>query len=414
MTSARITILIPNYNRPFALARLLKSVFHSIEFASANDLVKVLVVDDYSDEEISSAVAPYNGLSNFTFKLQASKCGNAELAFLSALESVETEYTWLLGNDDVVFVEGVKCVLDILASSVVGFVLLNPCITKTTIKRNFVPVRASSTSVDYEKAEDLFFDFGFVTSTTTFPCLIMKTDPVRNFHRTHQLTAHATVYSHTFTIFGALREQRALFLSTPIINFTLNERLDEHRKLVKQSPEGIMFYHQSLGLARLIRACSSITGVPIERIGASCEDEINKDTMYVVPTHLSHFILYFFIEQLCHEQHNVQMPRAGFGYLSRSEIKEISAVIEQFADDSLSRICVHVINVFNRDASPESKIHFLRSAQKRLKKLTTDKYMGASKRSDVLRPKKMAMPNIVLASLRGSSGGFCGNGLSNI
>lgn len=413
MTSARITMLIPNYNRPLALARLLKSVFHSIEFASANHLVTVLVVDDYSDEEISSAIAPYKGISNFTFRLQASKCGNAELAFLSALEGVDTEYTWLLGNDDVVSVEGVKYVLDILNSSDFGFVLLNPYITKTTIKRSFVPISASSAIVVYEKAEDLFLDFGFVTSTTTFPCLIMKTEPVRKFHRAHQLPAYATVYSHTFTIFGALREQRALFLSTPIVSFTLNERFDEHRKLVNQSPQGIMFYHQSLGLARLIRACSSITGVPIERIGASCEDEINKDTMHVVPTHLSHFLLYFFIEQLCHEQHNVQVPRAGFGYLSRSEIKEISAVIEQFSDDNLSRICADVINVFNRDASPGSKVNFFRMAQDRLHQLTRDKYTSTTKRLDVSGPKKMAMPNILLTPLRGSDGGLYGNGLSN-
>lgn len=412
MTAARITLLIPTYNRPLELARLLKSIFDSIECASANSLVNVVVVDDYSDVEISAAIAPYNGLSNFMFKQQKSKCGNAEVAFLSALESVETEYIWLLGNDDQVSIDGVKCVLHILDSLDVGFVLLNPYIVKTTIKRSFVPISASSTSVLYEKAEDLFFDFGFVTSTTTFPCLVMKTEPVRKFHRTHQLTAHATVYSHTFTIFGALREQRALFLSTPIVGFTLNERLDEHRKLLKQAPEGIAFYHHTLGLARLIRACSSITGVPIERIGASFEDEINKDTMHVAPTHLSHFLLYFFIEQLCHEQHNVQVPRAGFGYLSRSEIKEISTVIEQFADDNLSKICVDAMNVFKwKDASPGRKVHFLRMAQDRVHQLTRDKYTGDTKRLSVPGPKKMAMSNILLTPLCGIDGGCYGSSL---
>ena len=408
----RLTILVPNHNRPVALARLLKSVFESIKYALAKDVVEVMVVDDYSDIDISTVVAPYLGYSNFTFKLQPSRCGNAEVAFLAAVENVLTEYVWLLGNDDQVSIDSVKYVLRVLDCSDVGFVLLNPSIYKTTVKQSFVPITTTSTSVAYQKAEDLFLDFGFVTSTTTFPCLIIKAAPVREFHRAHRLTAHARVYSHTFTIFGALREQRALFISFPIVGFTLNERRDEQQKLQKQSPEGIMFYHQSLGLARLIRACSSITGVPIRRIGASSEDEINKDTMQVVPTYLSHFLLFFFIEQLWREQCNVQLPQAGFGFLSRSEVGEISTVIEQFADENLWRLCVEVTTVFKwNSASPGWKMHFLRMAQDRLRRLAREKYRNAEKHLSVPGPQKVARPNFLLTPLRGIDGEHYGGSL---
>jgi glycosyltransferase involved in cell wall biosynthesis len=409
--TVRITMLIPNYNRPTALAKLLKSVFSSIKTASAEDLIEVLVVDDYSDADISAVIAPYTGHHNFTFKMQLSKCGNAEVAFLSALEYVNTDYVWLLGNDDQVSTDGVQYVLRNLASSDFGFVLLNPYINKTTVKRSFVPISVTSTSVVYQKTEDLFLDFGFVTSTTTFPCLIMKTAPVRAFHRKHQLTKYATVYSHTFTIFGALRDERALFLSPPIVGFTLNERLEEQRKLQRQAPAGIMFYHQSLGLARLIRECSKITNVPIERMGSAFEDEVDKDWMKVVPTQLSHFLTHFFIEQLWREQKNIETPQADFGYLVRSEVEEIVDVIERFGDNDLWSLCAEAVVAFNwQNGSPVWKKHFFRMAQDRLRQHAREKYIDIAKRLPAMAPKKVAMENFVLTSLRGIDGGRYGIG----
>lgn len=402
MTAPLITVLIPNFNRPSALARALKSAFASIEFASASGLVNVLVVDDYSDVDISNAVREYQSFSNFTFLSQPSKCGNAELAFLSALEKVETEYVWLVGNDDQLSVEAVETVVNILVSCDAGLILLNPIINKAT--RTYVPICTSTAVIAYEKAEDLFFDFGFVTSTTTFPCLVMKTEPVREFHRTYRLTAHATVYSHSFTIFGALREQRAFFLSTPIVTFTLNERFEEHRKLIKQAPEGIEFYHHSLGLARLIKACSSATDVPIRRIGASFEDEVDKDSMAVLPTYLSHFLVSFFIEQLCREQFNCQRPRPGFGHLFASEIDEILRVIEDFADEKLTKIALDAIDIFTRDLSPSAKIRLLRLAKGKLHQLTQNNYMSLKKLSNGVGPKKMTDRKKFLSPLRGCDG----------
>jgi hypothetical protein len=273
----------------------------------------------------------------------------------------------------------------------------------------FVPINATTESVVYERTEDLFMDFGFVTSTTTFPCLIMQVAPVREFHRKHRLIDYGTVYSHTFTMFAALRDEPGLFLSAPIVGFTASDPWEEQRKLRSQAPAGIMFYHHTLGLARLIRECSNITGVAIERLGSAFEDEIDKDTMRVLPTHLSHFLTCFVVEQLWWEQRNVESPRQGFGHLVQSEVDEISAVIKQFGDDRVWRVYVEAIETFNwQGASPHWKMHYLRVAQQRLRQLARDKYNEAPKYLAATGPKKVAMLDHVLTPLRGRDGGRYG------
>lgn len=406
---ATLTVLIPNYNRAKALSRLLKTIYASIAYAGAEEQVQVLVVDDYSTERVDRAIEPYIQRANFMFAMQGQKCGNAETAFLNALDHVTTEYVWLLGNDDYMSLEGVGYLLRVLSTSRPGFVLLNPHINKTTLNRGFVPLNATAQSVAYERTEDIFLDFGFVTSTTTFPCLVMKAEPVRAFHRTHRLLDRARVYSHTFTVYGALREEPGLFLSSPIVGFTLNERIEEQKKLQKQAPDGIMFYHQSLGLARLISQCSAATGASVRKIGAAFEDEVNKDEMRVVRTHLSHFLAFFFLEQLSREQINIQAPGIYFGHLARSEIDEISALVRRFDDERLWTLCAEAIDAHDWQAArPAWKITFLRTAQDRVRYLAQERYREANALLPSGTPRKVSTPEYSMIAMRGADGGRYG------
>lgn len=409
-----LTLLIPNYNRPRALARLLESVFGSIRHADAEARVRVVVVDDYSESDLSEAIAPYAGRHNFRFALQPNKCGNAETAFLSSLAFVETEYVWLLGNDDFISEDGIDCVLRILDSTAASFVLLNPIIYKHAMHRGFAPITATSDTILYQRSEDLFLDFGFVTSTTTFPCLVMKTDPVRSFHRRYCLTKHGTVYAHTFSLFGALRDEPGLFLTSPVVGFSGSERIEEQRKLQRQAPQGITFYHHSLGLARLIRACAAATGVDVRTLGEACEDEVDKDNMQVLPTYLSHFLMFYFLEQMCQEQNNIARPRGRFSHLTKPEMEEISSVILQFEDKALQHILTDANEIFAwQGASPQWKEEFLRIAQQRVKTSARRHYDDLATLRVSTGPRKVAMPNHILTPLRGTAGGPHGLPLMN-
>ncbi len=408
----KLTILIPNYNRATALARLLQSAFDSITRAQATDQCAVLVVDDFSTEDISPVVEKYSAHSNFQFMHQAQKCGNAETAFLNSMSHVKSEYFWLLGNDDQISLNGVEHILELIADSRIGFILLNPTLNKEKTARQYVPLHSISPTVYYDRAEDLFLDFGFVTSTTTFPCLLGKTAPVVNFHTLHTLNKFARVYSHSFTLFGAFKDVPALFVTTPIVSFTLNERHEEFHKLLKQSPAGIAFYHQSLGLVRLIRETARITGANISAIGAATEDEIDKDKMHVYTTRLSYFVGSFFIEQLCRELLNIINPQPEFGHLVRSESDEVMTIIEAFEDNELHTICIDALSVFNWQVPPASwKYGFLRSSQSAIRTLAIKKQRTEKVIVAINSPRKISIDGHSASKLRGVQAGYNGKPL---
>jgi glycosyltransferase involved in cell wall biosynthesis len=405
--SAKLTVLVPNYNRPSELSRLLASVFASIEHAGAHDTVSVLVVDDFSDQDLSEVIQPFVHFTNFRFTKRKQKCGNAEVAFLTAIDQVDTEYVWLFGNDDEVGLQGIKYVLSAIQSTGAGLIVLNPCINKEEL--GIIPISTTTPSVIYRHASQLFMDWGFVTSTTTFSCLVMKTNPVKDFHRNHRLTQFASVYSHTFTLFGALRNEVGLFLSAPFVDLTFNDRLEEDQKLLRQAPDGIRFFHHSLGLARLIRECAKAMGIPIQQIGSALEDEVNKDSMEVNRTYLSHFLMHFFIEQLCREQDNIQEPAPGFGHLLKSEIREITDVIEQFDDPILTGLAAEIIGAFVWQLpGARWKTTFFRKAQTRVLQIASGKVAMLTTKRSWTQPLKISVISQVMTPLQGVGGDWSG------
>ncbi len=403
---ARITILIPNYNRPKALERLLHSVFASIEHADAVEKVFVLVVDDYSEQDVMATCAPFaNKYPNFLFKLQRQKCGNGEVAFFSALQWVETKYTWLLGNDDFIAPESVGYLVDLIYKNDFGFVLLNPtiCVDHLGSIKKHLPFTVSTPSVVYERVMDLFRDFGFVTATTTFTCLFFRTEPVKKFHAAFNISQYSRVYSHSFSIFSALRDHRGIFLRRPLVEFTHNRKEDEHEKLTLQAPEGIVFFHHTIGLARLIDQCSKITHLSIEQIGQSFEYEIDKDTLHVYPTLLSHFVVAFSIQQLRLEINNFQHSEFNFGHLSKNEHRDIHTLICNFADPDLIDMFALVDAVFLApEFSPNRKMEFLQKKYLEILELAKSKHNAMCAQFSTSAPRKI-FSNMAV-STRGQAG----------
>lgn len=272
-----LTLLIPNYNRPDKLRALLAGIFRAIARANAQPWVKVCVVDDYSTEDLGDIFAEYSQFDFFEFYVQPRKCGNAEVAALTALEFVRTDYAWLIGNDDEIAEDSILYVEPIIRNRSYCFILLNPCI-KNTDGTLLLPISSTEEVLRYNNTGDLFADFGFVTSTTTFSCQIFRADVVRSFHRKFALSTHSTVYSHTFTFFSALKDQPAAFLSRPIVRFSQNSADDEYEKLQRQAPNNSGLYHQTTGLLNLIRRSSTIVGVNTTWFLEVSEDEIDKNS----------------------------------------------------------------------------------------------------------------------------------------
>ena len=370
-----LTILIPNWNRPQQLDKTLHSIYSSLSDQDNAQAVHVLVVDDYSTSAAVKKVAEkYSAHNNFRFISQNIKCGNAEVAFLTSLSHVETEFLWLFGNDDYMHRDGISRVLELLKYRVdVGMILLNPLIYSPKHNVSFSPIATSSALVEYATCEELFMNWGFVTSTTTFSCLLFRTEPIRRFHQEHRLTSYGTVYSHTFSCFCALRMLPGVFLSTPIVTYTLNDAIEEHYKLAKQVSSGVEFHHHTIGLSRLINACSDFSGVTIQAILSSFEDEINKDSLSVVPGTLLCFLSHFFLEQLIAELFNNDAPSQSFGYLQPDEVELILSTIDAASDQTVSYSIGSAMEIYRSSSiTPDFKVALIRGIQSELRRYSSE------------------------------------------
>jgi glycosyltransferase involved in cell wall biosynthesis len=360
-----VSILIPNYNRPFELSKLLKSVFAAIDHAAATDQIEVLVVDDHSTANLAGAISEFRRRPNFRFAKQSERCGNAERAALSAVAMCAGEYVWLVGNDDLFALDAIDYVLPYLNDSRPGFVLLNPVMLGSD-GRVFMPITATHEAVQYDTAASLFDDFGFVTSTTTFSCQIFRKSPVALFHADHNLCDISSVYSHTFTFYCALHSQPAIFLSRPVVRFTLTMPNDEMEKLRRQAPAHMPFYHQSLGLIRLISASAKIGAASLATLGRALEDEIDRINYVALCTPLRYFVAHFFINQLIDENMRLASGEANSCLLD-SEIKEFEAVFSGFEDDALLQSLYQVLGVHESlNLVPGAKISLLVHVRDRL------------------------------------------------
>lgn len=402
-----LTILIPNYNRATELAGLLNSVFDSIDAADAADLVDVIVVDDFSSEPMDSVKSSFGGRPNFKFLLQSKKCGNAETAFLNAIEHVHADYTWLVGNDDLLLIEAVSHVIAITKEFSPGLIILNPEIAKAKAGRSFTPLYADVDLVAYPQTRDLFLDFGFATSTTTFSCIVVRTKEMRAFQEAFDFSQVATVYSHTFAIFCAMRELKGLYIGMPLVRFTLNEANDEQAKLQKQAPLNIPLFHQSLGLARLTNAAARIANIPVKDLLTAKEDEVNKDSMEVVSGTTRHFISYFLLEQFCWELHAAIARDRTIGHLCYSEVLEIFEIIKKSEDEKLISLLQEAIGVYGSPLMPkEWKHRYLRSRQRDLREMAESAAFAAPTTGCVNCALKIFGPNLKAVPLRGTRSGF--------
>lgn len=363
--SALITLLIPNYNRPSALRALLQSFFKEIDDTNLFNLVNVVVVDDFSTENIQDVINEFNVKSNFFFYMQKTKCKNAERAFLNALDFVKTDYVWLFGNDDELLLGGLSRIIPLIRSEYYDFLLLNPLLKAAS--KSFIAVESTKKILAYKNAKKLFYDFGFMTTTTTFSNLIMKTDPIKKWHKINDLTQISPVYSHSFSIFASFQNQSSAFIQEPCSSFTMSEADTEQKKLQQQAPDNLMFYHQSLGIMRLINATEKITGTKLSWFGEVTEDEVNKETLTTTQISLAYLILRFTVSQLTKEQINISISDKDFSYFNSNEIRELKRLFYGFNDRLLLSLFTEALQIYNdEELAPKIKVTSLISLQNQI------------------------------------------------
>ena len=111
----RLTIIIPTYNRPRELIRLLGIINAEIEQLKNVDLLNVLVRDNSENTETKNVVEQ----SEFAAKLwldYRKNVGNVgfDSNVLNSFCEAKGDYVWLVGDDDIIFKDSIRKVFELI------------------------------------------------------------------------------------------------------------------------------------------------------------------------------------------------------------------------------------------------------------------------------------------------------------
>jgi glycosyltransferase involved in cell wall biosynthesis len=348
-----LTIFVPSYNRFQSLDATLESIFTAMDEAKARNLIDVLVVDDYSSDPIEGVIAKHrNRGNNVNYQLHRQPCGVAEIAMLRCLQYIHTRYAWCVGNDDLLLPDALTHLLPILNNSGSSFFLLNLLGAKNGL-RIYDYFGSAEEILTFPRGADFFQNFGFVTSTTTFPCLCFEVEPLRRLDL-ESITETSPIYSHTAAFYCAFYDLPCSFISRPMILFNHNDLADEYSKLVQKNVRLSRpnMYHATVGLARHLLSVAQHTGTSLHNLLIAREDELNKNTNRIKTSITCFFILSFILQQLRYELEAVDNSLSDVIFFTAEELNFLQQFFISAGFDDLKAIVLEALDIYNGAGIP--------------------------------------------------------------
>lgn len=109
-----LSICIPTYNRAEFLPELFDSIIRGISEiteSGASSNVEVVVSDNASTDNTKQVIEDYRDKLNIKYVMHENNVG-PDLNFLAVIEAANGQFCWLMGSDDIIEVNGLKCVFD--------------------------------------------------------------------------------------------------------------------------------------------------------------------------------------------------------------------------------------------------------------------------------------------------------------
>ena len=176
----KLAISIPNYNRIDKLKRLLDEIIRQLTEYHMEDNVQICISDDCSPEDPSDIVRSIQAKYwNLDIRYERKKVNQGmDYNFLSSVLMAESEYCWIIGNDDIPTHDGISIVLDYLRNNKnVDFIVTpfdvhnNQGIVTSTVYPLLNNKNIAYNCSNYDEREQLFLNvrnnagiFGFLSS----------------------------------------------------------------------------------------------------------------------------------------------------------------------------------------------------------------------------------------------------------
>ena len=313
-----LTILIPTRNRASLLKRCLQSVVQSLDAANVEQKVRVVVVDNFSEDGTRGVVEEFADRGDVAYRKHTAPAATAEESLCRAIPFADSEYIWSLGDDDVLVENAVERVVRLLSTSSFDFVLLNLFAKAGDQLHTYF--RAPYPTVTYERGVDLFRDMGIISATTTISCLCFRKSALTEVDWAG-LIKISSIYSHSVSFLLAFHDRPCAFLEDPCVIYTQNTAEDEGRRIFATAKAAgrPALYPFTIGLIRLIREAARRLEMPIAEIAQFEEIELSKSHFMVLNSSTVSFIARMVVQQLVL---TIQRPEIPFSPSDLAEILE--------------------------------------------------------------------------------------------
>lgn len=183
------------------------SIFKTIESvhteASEFDFKIEVVVNSFdSDEKIIERLS-HDARIELRFQSQIRETAEAS-AFWAAYTS-DSDWIWILGDDDLATSESVKHVVSLIKLNTADFWLLNVLLLYNRVPQEYY--RIGPEPIQTCSATKLWERCGFFSVTTTLSCFLVKRSciDIELFEEFHQVQG---IYSHSFSLLAMLKDSR--------------------------------------------------------------------------------------------------------------------------------------------------------------------------------------------------------------
>lgn len=218
MENKKLSICIPTYNRPGLLKRALNLFLEEvIEYK-----VPIYISDDSTNDKTEKLVSDLKKRYPYIYYVKNKKPLGIENNFYAVLGMPDTEYRWLLGDDDSIKKGSIKRILSIIDNSRYDGIIVNAC----RLKDKRFPEKGCKkkrvnhiTSKIYTDKDRLLEELGW--HTTFMSTIVYHRDVLKNFRKERYKN---TIFPHFVLFYDYLgrKEGIKVFWDEKPSVFTLN------------------------------------------------------------------------------------------------------------------------------------------------------------------------------------------------
>ena len=264
--SPLLSIGIPSFERPSALAELLASIEQEME-ACPSGLVEVCIVDDASaDPEVVEIALDFAEQNRFASLVVRPKNIGLERNLIGAARPCRGEYLLVVGNDDVLVPGALPLILADLEAGLAPVLLYakgrinldgtphDPVPGTTPIDLEENGTHVFDTLVDAARRQGLLSTFGFSGQIVTPRARFVATDPTPYLD--------LTMYSRSFVTIAAFFDQPVFYRNRPTILHRTPKPAEKHSESLGRPEEEFM----AAGLRRRARYLGTALAAALQRL----------------------------------------------------------------------------------------------------------------------------------------------------